>query len=210
MANTRRVVVFGATGKTGQHVWKQALDQGHEVTVFVRSPAKIGSTESNLHIVQGDVFDADSVAVAVANHDVAIVCLGSTSLSDKTTLTTGTKNVIDGMTRHNVPRLIVVSAAGVAESWKQIPWLSRILFKTMLRNLFADNHTQEALIKESSLDWTIVRAATLKDEPASGDYTVSNTVRTTHINRADVADFLVKQVTDTTYSNQAISITAYG
>ena len=208
MDKKKRIVIFGATGKTGRHVWQQALEQGHEVTVFVRSPAKIESTESNLHIVQGDVFDADSVASAVANHDTVIVCLGSIGLSDKTTLTTGTKNVIDGMARHNVPRLVVLSAAGVSESWAQIGWMSRILFKTMLRNVFADHHTQEALVRASSLEWTIARAAILKDNPGTGQYTVSNTAKSGNINREDVADFLVKQVTDATYIRQAISITS--
>jgi putative NADH-flavin reductase len=203
-----RIIIFGATGKTGQHVWRQALEQGHEATVFVRSVAKIESVESSLYIVQGDVFDADAVAKAVADHDAAIICLGSANLRDKTTLTIGTKNIIDGMVRHNVGRLVILSAAGVEESWAQISWLSRILFKTLLRNLFADHQTQEALVKESPLDWTIVRAAVLKNEPASGDYTVSNTAKVGHINRADVAGFLVNQVTDMTYIKQAISITS--
>ena len=208
MNNNKRIIVFGATGKTGQHVWQKALDQGHEVTVFVRSPTKIERTDVNLHVVQGDVFDAESVADAVANHGAAIVCLGSIGLKDKTTLTTGTKNVIDGMVQHGGGRLLILSAAGANESWAQIGWMSRILFKTMLRNIFADHHTQEALVKESALEWTIVRAAILKDNPGTGQYTASNTAKSGNINREDVADFLVKQITDTTYSRQAISITS--
>lgn len=203
-----KIIVFGATGKTGQHVWRRALEQGHDVTVFVRSPQKIDSDKSKLHIVRGDVFDTESVTNAIANHDAAIVCLGSTGLSDKTTLTLGTKSIIDGMVHQSGKRLIVLSAAGVAESWGQIGWLSRLLFKTVLRNLFADHHTQEAVVTGSSLDWTIVRAAILKDNPATGQYTVSNTARSSNINRTDVADFLVKQIVDTTYLRQAISITA--
>ena len=203
-----RVIIFGASGKTGQHTWRYALKQGHTVTVFARSTNKIVSNDANLYIVQGDVFDAESVATAVANHDAAIVCLGSTNLSDKTTLTVGTKHVIDAMDRHNVERLVILSAAGVSESWAQISWLSRILFKTMLRNVFSDHHTQETLVKDSRLDWTIVRAAILKDQPASGNYTANNTARSGHINRADVADFLVKQLADATYRRQAISITS--
>ena len=203
-----RIIVFGATGKTGQYVWRQALEQGHEVTVFVRSVVKLESVESNLHIVQGDVFDADSVAKAVTNHDAAIVCLGSSNLRDKTTLTVGTKNVVDGMIRYNVERLIIVSAAGVEESWAQISWFARLLFKTLLRNVFSDHNSQEAIVKESSLEWTIVRSAVLTDQPASGAYTASNTETVRRISRADLADFLVKQVTDTTYIQQAISITS--
>lgn len=212
MDNKKKVIVFGATGKTGRHVWQKALDQGHKVTVFVRSPQKIERTDPNLHVVKGDVFNAESVADAVAGHNAAIVCLGSIGLSDKTTLTTGTKHVIDGMVKHargdqGRGRLIVLSAAGANESWSQIGWMSRILFKTMLRNVFADHHSQEALVKESPLEWTIVRAAILKDKPGSGQYTVSNIAKSSNINREDVADFLVKQVTDRTYIKQAISIT---
>ncbi|MEM7134275.1 MAG: SDR family oxidoreductase [Chloroflexota bacterium] len=203
-----KVIIFGATGKTGQHTWQQALEQGHEVTVFVRSVGKIESTDANLHIVQGDVFDANSVTNAIAGHQAAIVCLGSTNLKDKTTLTNGTKNVVNGMIQHDTSRLIVISAAGVGESWVQIPLMPRILFKTMLRNVFADHHTQEEAVKKSSLDWTIVRAAILKDKPAMGDYTASNAAKVGNINRADLADFLVKQITDTTYSQQAISVTS--
>lgn len=208
MNNKKSVIVFGATGKTGQYVWQKAAEQGHEVTVFVRSPSKIDSGGTKVKIVQGDVFDADSVGSAVANHDVAIVCLGSTSLKDKSTLTTGTKNVVSGMVQHGGGRLIVLSAAGANESWAQIGWMSRILFKTMLRNIFADHHSQEAIVKESSLEWTIVRAAILKDNPGTGQYTVSNGVKSGNINREDVADFLVRQVTDRSYIRQAISITS--
>ena len=203
-----KVIIFGATGKTGQHTWRQALEQGHEVTVFVRSPQKIESDDAKLRIVQGDVFDADAVADAVAGHDAAIVALGSIGLRDKTTLTTGTKNVVEGMIRHNVKRLVAVSAAGVGESWSQIPWMPRLLFLTMLRNVYADHETQEAVVTASALDWTLVRAAILKDEPASGSYTATNTGKITQINRADLADFLIKQVTDDTYLQQAISITS--
>ncbi|MEM7031285.1 MAG: SDR family oxidoreductase [Chloroflexota bacterium] len=203
-----KVIIFGATGKTGQHTWQQALEQGHEVTVFVRSPHKIVSDDPKLNIVQGDVFDAESIRNAVEGHDAAIICLGSTGLGDKTTLTTGTKNVVDGLASHNGGRLIVLSAAGVAESWAQIGWLSRILFKTMLRNIFADHHTQEAVVKESALDWTIVRAAILKDNPGTGKYTASNEAKTGNINRADLSHFLVEQLIDTTFSKQAISITS--
>lgn len=203
-----KVIVFGATGKTGQFVWQKALEQGHEVTVFVRSPQKIQHTDVNLHILQGDVFSSESVADAITNHDAAIVCLGSIGLSDKTTLTAGTRNVVEGMVQHNGKRLIVLSAAGVAESWSQIGWSSRILFKTMLRNIFADHHTQEAVVTDCPLNWTIVRAAILKDNPGAEKYTVSNRAKSGNINREDVADFLVKQITDTTYLQQAITITS--
>ena len=153
-------------------------------------------------------MNAESVASAVANHEAAVIALGSNGLRDKTTLTSGTRNVVKGLTGHGVRRLVVLSAAGVGESWKQVPIMARILFKTMLRNIYSDHIAQEAAVAESSLDWTVVRAAILKDEPATGDYTPGNSIKVGHINREDLACFLVRQVSDCTYSKQAISITS--
>jgi len=202
-----RVIVFGATGKTGQHVLRAALSRGHEVTAFGRSVDRIDIDDPALVTHKGDVFDTDSVTGAVAGHDAVIVCLGSTGLRDKTTLSAGTAAVIDAMATHDVQRLVVMSAAGVGDSWQQIPRSSRLLFRTLLRNVFADHHAQEAIVEQSPLDWTIVRAAVLKDDPATGHYTATNTGPNTRINRADIAAALVDQLDDSTSSRAAISVT---
>ena len=203
-----KVIVFGATGKTGQHVCRLALEQGYEVTAFTRSANKIDRRDSNLHVALGDATDPDAVALAVARNDAAIVVLGSNGLRDRTTLTTGTGNIIAGMTRHDVGRLVVLSAAGVGESWRQISWLARVLFLTMLRNIYSDHTKQEAVVRSSSLDWTIVRATILKDEPASGSYTPSNTGKVTQISREDLAEFLVNQLEDGEYRKRTVSVTS--
>ena len=200
-----RVIVFGATGKTGRHVCRAALSDGHQVTAFGRSIERLD--ESGLELYKGDVLDADSVGRAVAGHDAAIVCLGSTGLRDTTTLSAGTRTVVDAMVDQDVKRLVVMSAAGVHNSWRQIPWTSRLLFRTLLRNLLTDHEAQEAIVEQSPLDWTIVRAAVLKDEPATGTCTATNSGPITHINREDVAAFLVDQLGDAMYSRQSISVT---
>ena len=202
------ILVIGASGKTGHHVWKNALQEGHEVSAFVRSASKMDSAKASVNCIIGDAMSAESVSAAIDGHDAVIICLGSNGLGDTSTLTTGTRHVIAGMVKHQVKRLIVISAAGVGESWQQIGWLSRILFKTLLKNVLNDHIAQEALIKDTDLEWTIVRAAILTEKPASGDYVASNTAKSGKIARADVADFLVKQATDTRYIRQAISVTA--
>ena len=202
-----RVIVFGATGKTGQHVVRAALAADHRVTAFGRSIERIEIDEPDLVAHKGDVFDADSVASAVGGHDAAIICLGSTGLRDKTTLSAGTTVIIEALLANDVERLVVMSAAGVGDSWQQIPWSSRLLFRTLLRNLFTDHQAQEAIVEQSPLDWTIVRAAVLKDDPATGHYTATSTGPITRINRADIATTLVDQLEDTTYSRTAVSVT---
>ncbi len=203
-----RVIVFGATGKTGQQVCRQALAQGYRVTAFTRSAHKIDRQDAALEVAQGDVMDSESVAAALAGHDAAIIALGSNGLRDRTTLSAGTANVVAGMCDHSVGRLVVLSAAGVGESWRQVPWLPRLMFRTLLRNIYADHTAQEGLVRESSLDWTIVRAAILTDVPASGRYTADNVGRVGRIGREDLAHFLVAQVRDETYRKQAISVTS--
>ncbi len=163
------VIVFGATGKTGQHVWRTALQEGH---------------------------------------DTAIVALGSNGLRDKTTLATGAKTVVDGMISHAVERLVVLSAAGVGDSWGQVSLLARVLFGTLLRNIHADHTAQEAIVRASSLDWTIVRAAILSDDPATGKTAATNTGKISRIRRADLAGFLVKEAGEGAFSRQAISVTS--
>ena len=202
-----KLIVFGATGKTGHHVCRSALEQGNEVTAFTRSPHKIDGA-AGLGVAQGDVADAASVAEAVAGHDAAIVALGSNGLRDKTTLSAGTKAVVNGMTRHGVERLVVLSAAGVEESWGQVSLLARVLFRTLLRNIHADHTAQEAIVRASALDWTIVRAAILSDDPASGRITATNTGKMGRIGRADLAAFLVEETRAGAHSRAAIAVTS--
>ena len=202
-----KVIVFGATGKTGLHVCREALEQGHAVTAFSRSRTKIEAQGLDVQVAEGNVNDAESVSAALAGQDAAIVALGSNGLRDRTTLSVGTRNVVDGMTKHGVGRLVVLSAAGVGESWGQTPLIAKIMFRTLLRNIYADHAAQESVVMGSSLDWTIGRAAILKDGSATGECRASNDGKVGPINRADVARFLVKQVDDAGYSRQAISVT---
>lgn len=202
-----RVIVFGATGKTGQEVLKAGVAAGHHVTAFGRSVERIDDSDLALSVYKGDVFDPDAVTAAVDGHDAVIVCLGSTGLRDKTTLSVGTTSVIDAMVAHDVQRLVVMSAAGVGDSWAQIPRSSRLLFRTMLRNIFADHERQEAIVQASSLRWTIVRAAVLKDDPGTGGYTATNTGPIIKITRTDAAQALVDQLGDAASTGKLISVT---
>ena len=117
-----KIAIFGATGKTGIELVKQALEQGHAVTAFVRDPARLAIENENLTLVTGDVFDPSSVDKAVEGQDSVICALGAGSELKKTTVrTTGTINIISSMQKNNIKRLIVVTAMGVGESWVR-PW----------------------------------------------------------------------------------------
>ena len=202
-----RVVVFGATGKTGEHAWKLLLEAGHDVSIFGRSVERRYADEPVAR-VQGDVLDADAVSKAVEAQDAVLVCLGPVSTKDQTTLSEGAANIASAMQAHGIRRVVFISAAGVGESWQQIPWFSKLLFGTMLKKILAEHAREEEIFAASSLDWTAVRAAVLTDKPATDGINASNTGPTKTIPRADLAAFLVAELVSQDHSNQAVSVTS--
>ena len=205
-----KLAVFGATGKTGLEILKQALSQGHIVTAFVRDAARLPIENEHLTSIIGDVFDPVSVAQAVQGQDAIICALGAGSSLKKTTVrTTGTMNIIKGMKEHNVKRLMVVTAMGVGESWNTLSPFNKFFFATLLKSSRDDHETQEAAVKESGVDWTIVRPSGLTDDPLTGVYNTGDNIltKTSKIARADVADLILKEVKQNTLIGKAVTIT---
>ena len=205
-----KLTVFGATGKTGIELITQALEKGHTVTAFVRDPSRLAIEDKGLTLVTGDVFDPASVTQAVQGQDAVICALGAGSDLKKTTVrTTGTINIISAMQKNNVKRLLVVTAMGVGESWDTLSLFNKFFFATLLKSARKDHEAQEAAIKESGLDWTIVRPSGLTDTPRTGAYDVGEniTAATSKIARADVADLLLKEVEENALIGKAVTIT---
>jgi putative NADH-flavin reductase len=205
-----KVVIFGSTGKTGVELVKQALEQGHSVTAFVRDPARLAVENDNLTIVTGDVFNPSSVVKAIEGQDAVICALGAGSDLKKTTVrTTGTINIINSMQKNNIKRLIVVTAMGVGESWNTLSLFNKFFFATLLRSSRDDHETQEAAVKESGLDWTIVRPSGLTETPRTGIYDVGENIlaTTSKIARADIADLILKEVEENALIGKAVTIT---
>jgi len=204
------LIIVGSTGGTGRCLVEQALEQGHTVTAFARNPAKITIQHPNLSVVQGDVLDRATVKPALNGKDAVLSALGVRKLRKTTVLSEGTRNIITAMQQHGVRRLIVESSLGVGDSRGQFPWYLGLLVRIFLRNIYADKEVQEAFIRESGLDWTIVRPAGLTNGARRGVYRQwvgkPDAPITGWISRADVADFMLKQLTDTTYLRQAVGL----
>jgi len=205
-----KLAIFGATGKTGIEIVKQALEQGHTVTAFVRDPARMAVEDKNLTLVVGDAFDPANVAQTVQGQDAVICALGAGSELKKTTVrTTGTINIISGMQKNSVSRLIVVTAMGVGESWDTLSLVNKLFFATLLKSSRDDHETQEAAVKESGLDWTIIRPSGLTETPRTGVYEVGENIpaATSKIARADIADLILKELEQNALIGKAVSIT---
>jgi len=205
-----KLAIFGATGKTGIELIKQALEQGHSVTAFVRDAARLAIKDEQLTFVTGDVFEPNSVAQAIQGQDAIICALGAGSDLKKTNVrTTGTINIISGMQKNNVKRLIVVTAMGVGESWEDLSLFNKFFFATLLKSSREDHEAQEVVIKESGLDWTIIRPSGLTDSTRTGVYEVGENIpaATSKIARADVADLILKELEQNTLIGKAVTIT---
>ena len=204
-----KLIVFGATGKTGLEIVKQSLAQDHEVTAFVRDPAKMTLENDHLRLISGDVYDVAAVAQAVQGQEAVICSLGTNSIGRTTVRSVGTDNIIKAMEENHIKRLLVVSAMGIGESWSTLSSTNKIFFNTVLRNTRKDHEKQEALVKESTLDWTIVRPSGLTDTPITENYDVGENIaaKTSRIARADVAHFIVKEVADNAFVCKAVTIT---
>jgi len=203
------IVIFGATGGTGRHLVAQALAAGHHVAALVRTPAALPVAHDRLRIVSGEVRDRDAVAGVIAGQDAVVSTLGPNHHGPVSLCTEAIAAILPAMARHEVRRLIVLSAYGAADShhrnlYNRLLWL-------LQREKMLDKERMEALIRQSDTAWTIVRPAALSNGPRTGRYRLGADLRmrvTATIARADLADGLLRQLTDTTYLRQTPAITA--
>lgn len=206
------VLVFGASGATGREIVKQALDRGHSVGAFVRDPDKFAIAHANLTVIVGDVTRSASVERAVRARDAVASALGSgNSLKSQPTLIEGIRSIVRAMEHAGVRKLVYLSMLGVGDSVQQLRFLDRhIMVPLLLRNVAADHARKEELIRHSALDWVIVRPPRLTNGPRTGRYRSGEEVRERalleSISRADVAEFMVRQLAAEEYVHKAPAV----
>ena len=204
-----KIIVFGATGGTGKEILTQALAKGHSVTAFVRNSAALPQ-DPQLHVIEGDLFDFATVVRAMHGHRAVLSALGARDRNKADVLARAIPNILEGMRQEYVTRLIVLGAAGAHPDWGRYQnalttlalWTAK---KTVLKYPFLDQKEQERLLVASDVDYTIVRAPRLMDGPFTGKYRVLPDALppgALRVNRADVADFMLLQLTDPRFHRQ--------
>jgi putative NADH-flavin reductase len=203
-----RIAVFGATGASGRQIVEQALASGHEVVAFARNPNALKISHPQLKVIQGDAQDAARVSQAIAGQDAVLSAIGINRRSSINICTDSTRNIIAGMREHGVRRLIILSAYGASET-KDTARYSKVL-RFFIGKRVEDKDRQEELVRASSLDWVLVRPPLLTNGKERGRYRVGFDIPIklfSSVSRADVAAFMLKQLTDDTYLRQAPTIT---
>ncbi|GAB3008757.1 NAD(P)H-binding protein [Streptomyces pseudoechinosporeus] len=202
-----RVTVFGATGGIGRLVVQQLLDAGHQVTALVRTPAKLALTHSHLTVVTGQLSDRDAVEQAVSGADAVISTLGP-SLKRSTTgtqVTDGTRTIVQAMEAQQVTRFIGLATPSLADPCDKPHWKHKVLpvvAGLMFPNALAELKGMTAAVTDSGLDYTIARITNPTDKPATGRIRsgfLGHDKVGSAMSRADIAAFLVSQLTDTRY-----------
>ena len=191
-----------------------AKSRGYEVTAFVRdgkrSKEEVSSMFPGVNIVYGDVLIETDVEKAISSEDATLSTLGVPGNSRLRVVSEGTNNIISAMKKFHVDRLVVESAHGASESAKEVPFpLGFFMRRVLLRGAFEDKDRMEKAIRESGLDWTIVRPTKLTDGPKRGKYRYGEGIRRgllPEISRADVADFMLNQLESKEFSRKAPTI----
>lgn len=203
-----RLFVVGATGRTGSLAVQQALERGHEVTAFTRRPEAVAFSHPQLRLARGDGLVPDDLS-QVAGHDAVISIVAAPDLKRTTVAEQVTRNLVRAMTTSGVNRLVVTSSHALVATK---PRLAVAFIRMLLRHAYADARTMESVLRQSGLDWRIVRANRLVNKPAVGSVVRMPDGQdfvggASELTRADLAATLLDVVADDTLAQQAIEVT---
>lgn len=207
-----KILILGATGGTGRLIVSQATARGHDVTVLVRSAERAGDLKGAKFVV-GDARDEIALGEALEGQDAVVSALGTPAspFRDVTLLSTATRALVDVMTVARVSRLICITGMGAGDSAGHGgPLFDSLIFPLLLRKVYADKNRQEAVVRDSGLDWTLVRPSVLNNKPGRDTVRALTDLSGFHggtISRADVARFVLDQVSDDAWLHRSPLIT---
>jgi putative NADH-flavin reductase len=197
-----KLTVFGATGGIGKSVVDQAIVAGHDVTVLVRTPEKLGETGRLVRVVRGDVKDPDAVRAAITpNTDAVLFALGARPGEGNDIVAPGTRNIIAAMNAAGVRRLVGISASAIYIDRYDLPllWFAKRIVQRILRKSYDDLRAMEREVRRSNLDWSIVVPPRLTDKPLTARYRSAmghNVPSGFTVARADVAHCMLRILGD--------------
>jgi putative NADH-flavin reductase len=199
-----KLFILGATGGIGQHLLQIALERNHQVTAYVRSPQKIGSTHERLKVDQGDLFNSDQMARSMAGHDAVLSAFGPLTVRSSTLRREFGRSLTAAMRQSGVQRTEIVSAAFL---FRDLGLLALMLKATLFRQMIPDMAGMESEVCQSDLEWTIVRPPRLTNGPAKHSYRIEDGSLPKGgalISRADVAHFMIGEAENPTHLRQIV------
>ena len=207
-----KILILGATGRTGRHLLRQALERGHRVVALVRNTKKVDTSHDRLELVQGDVTNPDTRNQCLEGCEAVLSTLNISRASDfpwarlrtpERFLEEMLGHVMEGMKQHKIRRIILTSAWGVGDSLSEIPgWFRWFIHNSNVGKAYAQHEVQEKMLSESDLDWTAVRPVGLTNGNKIKTLIVSNSGSpkpTLTISRKHTGKFMLDVLEDGTY-----------
>jgi putative NADH-flavin reductase len=195
-----KLVILGATGRTGRHLVSQALDAGHEVTILARDHSKAPAVHARLRVVEGDVANTAALNDAVRGQDAVISAIGrGQSFKSQHLIERTVPGMLEAMQGNGVKRLMFMSALGVGDTYQASPIAAKLFFRTLLRGIYADKAIGDRMIRASGLDYTIVQPVVLADGPLTKTYRAGERLALAGmptVSRADTAHFILEHLND--------------
>jgi len=195
-----KLLILGATGKTGRQLATQALEKGHDVTILARDRSKVGIQHERLRIAEGDVTNHAALGEAMGKQDAVISAIGrGMSFKSENLIERSVPAILVTMQTHGIRRLVFTSAMGVGDTYRDAPVMARLFFRTLLRGIYADKAIGERMIRDSALEWTIVQPVQLTDGPLTKNYRAAERLPLSgmpKISRADTAHFILDRLHD--------------
>jgi putative NADH-flavin reductase len=209
-----RMTIFGATGGTGTQLLRQALEQGHDVTVAVRDPSRLAVSEhERLRVFAADVTDPAAIRPAVEGADAVLSAIGPRGGGPSTICADSARSIMEAMRRTGVGRLLLVSAAGLVTDRGDgllMRYVAKpLILQRLLRNAFADMRRGEEEVRAGGLEWTIFRPPRLTDSEPTGRYRTAfdvNLRRGRTVARADVAACMLGMIADRSAVRRHVSV----
>lgn len=206
------ILMVGVTRGIGRRLLEQALASGHVVTALVRDPRRLALHHERLRVITGDIRDANAVALAMAGQNAVCCTIGVRAPWPRVTVfSQGTGNLLMAMKKFGVRRLICVTGIGAGDSKGHGGFFyDALILPFLFRTVYADKNRQEALIKASDVDWTIVRPGFLSNGPLTKNYRILTDlagVTAGRISRADVAHFILQELEANQYLRQTPLVT---
>jgi uncharacterized protein YbjT (DUF2867 family) len=207
-----RLTIFGGTGKTGQLLVRQALSEGHDVVAYVRNPAKLTVSDPRLTVVTGSLDDSAAVGEAVRGAGAVLSVLGPVRTGVAgTPVTEGIRVIVAAMKQHDVRRLVASATFSVTDALDAQPWSVRMLvgvIKRIAPGAYRDILGIGSAVRESGLDWTLVRVGLLNDRPGSGDVLSGYLGKGVKLalSRASFATFMLRQASSPDWIGKAPAI----
>lgn len=204
-----KVLIIGATGPTGRELTAQALDEGHDVRLFVRRPPAVSIWSPRLEVAAGDVLDWKTVRPAMVGMNAVLSALGPGKDLRKTTLySEGMKTILWAMAETGVKRFVCMTSSGTIQNDNE-SFFVRNVVRRLLRHVIDDQRKAEEYLRASDAEWTIVRPPRLLNGPKRGRYEVESEKaggENVEISRADVAEFMVREMVAKKFVQQAVGI----